>query len=743
MSTWNLKYQTQYTTQSDSNNAEKTHTLQFLYKDYAGSAITITGGSVTVLQKCTLDDPTSPVKGQSLDIRLINAGNLPITSFYSDADDDIQVKLLDENNNILFIGFLVQDDLSESKVDFQHEISLSANDSLGLLKGVILSDAYLKIPFDETIICTNGPLDQILISTSNTAFNPVVGQIVEVQGVEYTITAISTVPITIGGRTFNFTLTVTPSVAAPIVVSEHETIYLTGHLNLLLRNSLLSMIGSCLFSTNLPLITNIYCGILETHNDPTKSAFDQILVDSQNFINGETFDNCYTVLEKILTAFKCTLFQTNGQWNIVHWPELKMFPNGQIPGYQYDEHLILLGGITLNSNFNVGPEPQLTRPIYPLMEYSYRGYKFVRKTFNYKQPKYLLENYDFMRVGALIREYQYSSFIFKEYVAVAWESGYGTFTAERFIRVVYDLIGNEVQRYLVLKGLVFDDPRAVQSMPFEISKTDKLKVSFSFRTTETPYNTIQFAVAALQQFPFAPGPNVNYVQNTPPGNGEWLTTVGFAFSTSGTNMTWNGVSIESSGIPYDGLGYVFLAQGNLHATATTETHYSDVRLEYIPFINDSTKIIGQIHDDSQDINIKNNSNTIIHIDDAPRNSIAGCLFLTTKTGLLQTRTSRWGYLNGTENWRLGELNAIEELQWRSVTRSKLEGNFVGNIQNGNYMSLLCPCITTFNPTKVYVPGLLTMDYKRNQFYCTLWEITDSETPDVADTYLFSYIYDTK
>ena len=739
MSVWNLKYQTQYTTQSDANNAEKTHTLQFLFKDYIGGQSTVTGADVTVIQKCTVDDPVAAIKGQSLEIKLINAGNIPLTAFYSEDDDGVQVKLLDENNDILFIGFLVQDDSYELLVDFQHTISLSANDSLGLLKGVILSDTQVKTAFDETIICTNGPLNEILISTAYTSFNPVIGNTVTVQGVDYVITAISTVPITIGGRIFNFTLTVTPSVAAPIVVSEHEIIYLLQNINLYQRNSLLTLIAACLYSTNLRLITNVYCGILETHNDPTKSAFEQVLLDSQVFISGETFDNCYTTLEKILTAFRCTLFQAYGQWQIIHWTELSMFPNGAIPGYQYDEDFTLQGTITLNNNFNVGPEPQLTRPVYGITEGILRPYKFDRKQFDYKQPKYLLLNYDFLQLGDLITEYTTGGKVYKEYVATSWLLGYGTNTQQRFIRVVYDLVlGNEIERYLVLRGTTFDSSRSVLGTPFEGQLGDKLTFSFSFRTWNgSPFTTVVFALMAYD------GTNTKYVQDTPVDNGAWLTTLGFSFVTPGTNDTWNGVSIKSSGIPYDGYIYPYLANANQTPLGSDdETHYRDIRMEYQPFINESTKIIGQIHKDEQTPNIKNNSDVIINIDDSPKNQIAGTLFLTTKTGLLQNRTVRWGYNNGTENWRLGELNTMEELLWRSRSRSKLEGGFIGNIQS-KYISILAPVITTFKPTKVYTFGLLSIDYKRNQCSGTLWEITDSGDPVLDDTYTFTYIYDTK
>ena len=92
---YGLKYQTQFTSQSDINIPEKNYTLQFLFKDYTGNPISIEGAETTVVQSHSNDDPKAPIKGQSLDISLINKnGSLTITAFQSEDDDGVMVKLL-------------------------------------------------------------------------------------------------------------------------------------------------------------------------------------------------------------------------------------------------------------------------------------------------------------------------------------------------------------------------------------------------------------------------------------------------------------------------------------------------------------------------------------------------------------------------------------------------------------------------------------------------------------------------
>lgn len=728
---YGLKYQTQFTSRSDAYNAEKDYTLQFLFKDYTGGATSLTGGSTTVIQKCTVDDPFAPIKGQSLEIKLLNYGNCPITNFYSEDDDGVKVILMDSGGNVKFVGFIVQDDIFEPMVDFVHEISLSANDSLGLLKGVILSDARTRRPYEVNVM-TNGPLDQILVSALP-PFYVSVGSDIEVLGVTYNVTAISTVAIVIGGRNYNYTLSVTPAVAAPIP-EQDITLYVIGPIDLLQKNSLLDLINACLFNTNLQLITNIYCNILEVNQFVTNSSFEQTLVDSQVFLSGEVFQNCYDVLTKILETFRCSIFQANGQWIIIHWDEIRQYPNWDIPGFVYDENFQLIGTTIFANVFTVGADPELTRHLAGLQKGTFRGYKFVRKQFDYRQPKYLLRNYDLLKVGALRATYVSAGLTYYEYEATDFLNGWPTNNITRFIRVVKDSLDNEIERYLVLKGAPSDTDRAVQAQPFEINLEDRIRLSFSFRTTVNPVTVINFAVRNYD------GTNSRYAHD----DATWQAGLGFAFNTFGGANTWNSVSIEPNGVPYDGLLYCYFAQVCPTPNAPTdETHYKDIRLEYTPYISDTTKIIGQVHRNEQTPNVKANSDNTISIDDSPKNSIVGTLFLSTVVGLLQKRASQWKYVSDPTITRLGQLITREEILYRSRTRTKLDGSFVGLYQGGNCVSLATAFRTIYDPTKNYVPALMSIDYKANQFSCTPWEINDTSEPVLAPDYSFTYIYDAK
>lgn len=738
---YGLKYVTQFNSQPDADNpggvrnATVLYTLQFLFKDYTGIVQSIKGGTTTAVQKCTLDDPLAPIKGQALDIQLLNYGNLPITSFYSDNDAGVQV-ILSDPGGVRFIGFIVQDDCSEIMVDYVHGIQLSATDGLGLLKDVILNQKPVTTTLGSSTVNIGSTAPHTL-DVSLCFYIPPTGVPFIVSGGSaldgtYTITAVTV----IGVNHYQLTVvgTVTNHSAGPAYVRS------VGVVDLTKRQSLLTMIAVCLSFTNLQLITTIFCNIKEGRQVTNYSHFQQTYIDPQSFISGETYMNCFDVMSRVLETFGCQLMQVNGEWVIIHWFELRIYATGAIPGYIYDTDWLPVGTTVYGNTFNIG-RTQLSRPLFSLNHSVLRPWKFVRKTFNYNTPKYLLKNYDLQTVGALLRSYVVGANTVYEYIATDWEDS-GTPACERFVRVTKDTVtATEISRYIVLRNTTFDSARSVQSKPIEANIGDKVKFSFSFKTNISQGGSINivFAVALTD------GTTIKYIDELPVDNGAWINTIGFTYNIpSGDNSDqWHSIEIQSSAIPYSGLIYCYLAEATANPqSAVKETWYKDIRFEYTPFINDSTKIIGQIHKENRLPDVKNNLDTEIFIDDSPRNNIIGTLFMNSFTGLLQNLTQLWYYGAGIVGYRIGQLTSQEDITVRDTPRSKLEGGCIGLLQNAQPVSLGTNIVPDFYPTKTYIFGLLTVDYKRNTFGGTMWEIVDNSEAALAADYTFNYIYST-
>jgi hypothetical protein len=689
MANYQLKYQCLF----DSLESEP-YTIQILQKDYTGQPINVTGGATPVLQEWQTDDPKAPIKGSSLSITLINDGSLPLQSFYSVDDDTFKVVLL-WGTKTLFEGFLVQDDCEEPVLDYTHEINLSANDNLGLLKDLSLDKAdasfvytYIGlIPFSSVT-----PHTLNISSTAGSQLQP--GDKIKIVGgdADGTYTAQS---VTAG--TGNFAVVVVEEIPT---VTGNEPLYI-GKIALLDKKPLINIIMMCLSLTDLQLNLNVWGQINEVSQDQTKCFLEQTLIDPQTFLkDAETYDDCYTVLTKILSAFNFTLFQSLGAWHMVRWDELRYF-NNRVPAYVYNYDASFNGYSLLQVPFDAG----FGRPTYGetgLLHRIIRPFAYDKETFNYKQPPQLLRNYDLKTLGTLLNSYNVNVWIkggqtyysyddavdadpagatitatfvkYQEYAAPYWyDSGLAPQVANYFIRVVLDNIDNEIERYICAKN---DN---IKSYKIEANKGDIFNFSFSYRTQDSQSSGPDF-ITNVFIVELNDGTNRRFFKNT-----GWAIGTGFTFQVGPNDNTnnWHTVNIDCTlyPIPFDGLLYVYLS-GTADLTGTQNfTYTKDIRLDYTPLINQTTKIIGQTHETNQVGNVKNNNDSEIFVDSSPRNSIIGTLFLNEMDGVLQKRTVKWRhpYLNQSEN--LGNLITFEEMFWRRKPRTILEGTLYGLVRN--------------------------------------------------------------
>src|ERR1035437_1106764 len=364
MANWGLLYQCTFDPPSGSAFAFKPrYRLEILKKDFSGAAGNMIGGETPVIHTYQTDDPKAPVRGSSLAINLINKGSLPLSTFFSVNADEFKVRFYWTSltgDHLLFEGFLVQDDCSEIMVDFTHEINLSANDNLGLLKDVALDKApgsYDYLNGSVTILETIAP-HLLKIGTFTWAAN---GQVQMGDKIEIIGTAAAGIYSIVSFVLSGIYLEVTTLEAVPNVGSTSTTINILRN-NVLGYVSLLSVIKRCLSATDLELNTNIYCNIYESSQVDSSSFLDQTLIDVQTFLTNNTdYDNCYSVLEKILGRFNLSLFQAEGVWNIVRWDELRYWAN-LIPGFSYDKDMVLVSALSYSGTFQTQASHFITLP---------------------------------------------------------------------------------------------------------------------------------------------------------------------------------------------------------------------------------------------------------------------------------------------------------------------------------------------------------------------------------------------
>lgn len=717
--------------------AENGYRLEILKKDYTGGFTTLPMAGLPVVQNWATDEIKTGIKACNLTINYLNKGSNPIERFYSNNDDEFMV-IFYQDAQVLFCGFLVQDDIREPMLDYTHEVQLSASDNLGLLKDIELDKYPLTASAFNTQtakgIFTGGPGATNLIQLRNTGYVPAVGVPFIISGhpdagMNITMTPIIVNMVTPGNYNIFIAEFTGTSTEATCLINSFSGF------DFYRRNSLLSVIAVCLRNTGLELETYIYENIYESVHDTASSSLEQTYIDVQSFISGDKFENCNDVLTKICAKFHLTVFQSLGRWNIIRWDELRQSPS--INGFIYDYDFVLTGTTALDAELLLGFQEE-TYPETGLAKSAVRPFEFVKETFNYQVPKYLLQNYDLQRLGTRLRQYMNGTTRITEYTAIGWLSAFGAPSVERFIRVEYDtVLQRESDRYLVLRGPSFDAIRCLPSMSLDCNIGDRISFSCSFRTNISQPSPVGFAFAIY----LTDGTTNRYLRN----DGSWTAAFGFNYVLppgENTNQ-WHSIDTErSSKIPFTGVMTVFLPQfTQAPQTVLKECHFKDMRFEYTAYINDSVKIIGHIHKDIQDVIIKNNEDLEIYMDDSPRSAVQGTLFRNLFTGVSQQRTSTWHRDGVAENRKLGEITTIEQLQWRSVSRTRLDGSFRGLIQSGQNISMLNHFEYAQLPGLNFLFGSLQIDYRNDRLTCSAIELFKTGEADVAETYSHTYIYD--
>jgi len=712
---YGLKYICEFT---GGPNGLQPYTVELWFKDWSGTFYNIVGGSSPVTHGWDKDEPKPGIKGSSIDMQFRNPGNLPLSAFYS-TDDDNCLVIYKWGSQVLFTGYLVQDDCNEIMVDFNHYINLTATDNLGLLKGISLLDAA-RLWGEKTTYTTyiNRDSNYVFSVTEGPGTFPVQpGDPIEIiitdpDGVPYNGVYLVQQVAIVGGVVTQMQVATFISLPLSFGLGFTGTVVLTRPVDLSGRVSLAAIIRMCLLSTNLNLNCDVYANIIETVTT-TPRFLEETFEGGNDYTTGNNeWKKCYDVLNIILERFNATLFQAEGVWNIVRWDELRYY-NNEVTGFRYNSEMEYTGTIIQQDIFTTGFE-QVTYPVTGITKSILGAFKYDKETFNYKQPANLLRNKDWQTLGDKLSETTVGSEIWTEYTMAEWFNyDAGSPYPERIIRVVTDVTtGLEVTRYGLVRGATFSDRNSAQSYNIEISEGDIVKLGFSYRTNVSqPGNVNNVFSLRLKD-----GTTTNYVQD----DLSWGRPNGYTYNVhSGDNTNnWHSVQIDAAPAPFSGILNVYLAECT--ASSADETWYKNFSFEIIFGINESTNIIGQTHQNTQNQNPKANEDVEIFIDDSPRNSIQGTLFLPTFTGLLQDRTSTWMRPTYTESLRLGNITTFEQLYWRRTARTKLEGQMYGLVQNLNRTlrytltgsvgevdidTGLYKVISSALPTGVFLPGV--------------------------------------
>jgi hypothetical protein len=735
-----MSYGLRYTSSFDSI-AGLTHTTEIYKKDYSGSSDSFVLAGTPVVQEWQADDPKQPIAGCQLIVRIINSGSLPASDFFSNEDDTFLVKQY-EGSNLVFTGYLIQDECSEVLLDPAHEIVLKFTDNLALLKDITL-DAAAKLWGTEqtyTRLMTGVNLGGTgILSVDGGSFEIPIGTVFTLTGTD-------------GDGTYTVENTIFSGGVFTIFVAgelSDEFTNQTGDIEFILPidltdiKPLSELFWLCLKSTFLNLDTKVSTSLIPD-GATTNRLIEEVFLRTEDFLSSNKWDSCYTVLEKILKRFNACLFQSDGIWHIVRWDELRTTDN-TIVSYLYDSEFVYDSSGSLSTVMNYGNGSDIETGAIQFVE---RNFKYVKETFNYDLPTVLIRNLDLSVLGNLRTSYADGSNTIYEYEMPYWYDPPAPAAPypDRYIRIVKDENNFELERYCIIVGPSGASTECALSDFVEVSAGDVIKVSMEYRTAAsyTSNTTTNF------HFELYDGTNTRRVT----ANGIWKNpatdiNVFLAHQTifSGDDTAdWHTVSVVSDQVPFSGKFYVYLSQIT-RFPPNNETHFKNMRVDIINNLNGTTKVIGHTHTRTQDVSTKNQLDNDINFDDAPRSTIKGTFFLSSTTGVLRDRTTVWKrYPTDPNPLALGKLTTFENLFWRKQQRYKVEANLLGLKQSGNLLSksrIIRLGLTPYSD-KTFVFGRLAIDYKRDSANATLFEIWDDaevNDTDLTSVYEFKYLYE--
>ena len=752
MANYGLKYFCEF---DQLNSTTIRYRLEFLFKDYSGTANRVMASSLPVEHQYQDDSPKAPIKGSNLRIKIINEGWLPITSFYHTDDNGIKVDFY-YGSQLMFTGFLVQDDCAELMVDYNHELQLSATDGIGLLKDIPFGTTKILGSNVQYLIYENGTVTKVAphsIIISGCNYTPIVGTQFEFNGVNYTPNAI------IQGSGF-VTVTVAETVITESSINGFISVY--GIFSYYERNNFLAIFRTCIRNIGLSLPVNVYCSIYELAMKHTNSPLQQIFIDCQTFASKSNYD----VLSIILSRFNLTLVQAFGKWHIIHWDEINT-SNHAIQYFEYDaEYGILTGSNTLDQNIISGiGMPTILQS--GNIKKIYRPFQFSKETFNYKQPINLIVNANLQLLGALV-----SSIVSGNNTVNTYEFPINNLPnnkiwthingdTSKIVVETSNITNTEVARYILQPKITneqtgYNGFAHFQLNTIEVNQGDRFNFQCAIKCVLGALRNVKYRFGFYLQ----DTSNRYYALQNSSGAFEWnhLTgptpqTIGFAHTVGRAesvnyfqyDLSQEGSQKEVPLFPADGLLYIkiFGTNDTNISQPNVSCEIKDINITFDNYITESTRIIGQTHKTEQKNTFINNSDEVEFItDDSPRNTIDGTLFTTNYTNVIQRRAIKWQLGNLLQNKHLGQIITGEIIQWRSIPRSIIDGTFRGLINDDKHISALSVITNEQSEGDVFIFGTLNIDYRNNTFSGTLWSIYKMGEQSADINYNFEYLYKT-
>lgn len=449
--------------------------------------------------------------------------------------------------------------------------------------------------------------------------------------------------------------------------------------------------------------------------------YHTIYLDAQTFATGpDEFEDCFTVLEKILGEY-CELSQQKNEWYIraideFDWQnsiQIRFNANGtiasQLPEVAYNKEIGSNMTLYQMGFMNDDAQVSLQRP-----------YKFVRHLYRFELPNEVPCNIDLNR-GEYIADLPNETidgktYTAKSYTVDCWDPLWSNTSSDDYqatgiyIKKLFDEYGNEFAHSLNL------DANAtrftfVMSEPIQVRAKDKFNLSLERRLSSDVGGSGNYVDNHVQVRLYGSNgtfwtydsgtsidPERQWVQCTSTfrTNQKYFAIEGDTVNdlTEAMNL-FNG---EAAEIPVNGEIRILLYRSSLYG-GTRDTYFSNVRFEYIPWVNGSyIRYTSQENKVEQSGDYKASRDQEVYISDSPSLIYKGSLQKVTGTSAIFTGSVLF---NAGDSFQISGMQLVNFRIGMMITvTGSVSNNIYARITDVFYSTIVNATVITVNTTTV-------------------------------------------
>ena len=576
------------------------------------------------------EDKFQPIKGKQAVIKVKTDSLIRMGLFTYGPDNLFFVKITNETlSQIIFLGYLITDDLEEPLLPAPNELTLIASDRLATLKDVPL------VNFDGDNPLGNFRLADLIAWTLNKT------------GLSLPIRVVNNLRVGTGSFPFSAQFSASlkrillPTAAAQYFYPGMQ--FTTNSVSNPGPFSVAAVAGGIvsLVQLNETVVDEGPVTLTFTDANTSKHFYDAVYLSAQTFEKEiRSCEDCYTVLSKILGA-DCTIFQYRGEWWIVRIDEYEGNPF-YLATFNADGSFASFDGtIDLDRTIGSGKDWFLigadatARPTRPI--------GFAKETFNYNYPKELICNIDLSRgtnpattgnfIGETVEGVPDCWTFYREDAALT----NATLDQPPFagsaasLRKVFDF-GMENERYLSTLN-AGGYLHYYKSQLVYVQEKDLITLSVSMRMVVNDPDGNKYPVqvrleasdGTLWVWQYYEPFNQNEWKQVLPSDAWFTYQWGFDTSTPYDTSEWRSISAPAIPVPRDGKLYILL----VNETAGKEVQFNDLSFQIQSFVNGGYLAkTGQYSKVTRtDPGYLANVDDEVFISDAPNRNMKGALLL--------------------------------------------------------------------------------------------------------------------